>query len=159
MEAYTGILLQELPYQHGFVSRKTVEDDVDLLSGQTQVHNFPQESNEILAGMASSSFSVNAAGCRLQRGIEGQRAMPVVLEAVPLGAARRKRQNWIEPVQSLNGGLLIHTADGGILGWVKVHPMTSAALVSKSGTLLAMYRFRRCGFNQPPSRRDVRHLC
>ena len=122
MEADTGILLQDLLYQYGFVSGKVVEDDVDLLSGQTQVNNLPQESNEILAGMASTRFSVNSAGCRLQRGIEGQRAMPVVLEAVALGAAWRKRQNRIEPVQSLNSGLLIHTKDGRMLGWVKVQP-------------------------------------
>jgi hypothetical protein len=33
--------------------------------------------------------------------------MPVVLEAMALDTATRKRQNWIEPVQSLNGGLVI----------------------------------------------------
>ena len=33
--------------------------------------------------------------------------MAVVLEAVPFGASRRERQDGIETIQGLNGGLLI----------------------------------------------------
>jgi len=48
--------------------------------------------------------------------------MAEVLEAVPLGATGRKRQHRIEPVQSLNGGLLIHTEDGSMLRRIQVQP-------------------------------------
>ena len=41
--------------------------------------------------------------------------MAVVLEAVPFGASRRERQDGIETVQGLNGGLLIDAEHGRML--------------------------------------------
>ena len=65
------MLLQELPYQLGLVSREVVENDVDLRSARAQGDDFLQESNEILTGSSDCSSSVNSAGGRLQRDIEG----------------------------------------------------------------------------------------
>jgi hypothetical protein len=42
-------------------------------------------------------------------------AVPVVLEAVAFGASRRERQDGIETIQGLNGGLLIDAEHGGVL--------------------------------------------
>ena len=58
---------------------------------------------------------MHAAGLGVQRGIQRKRSMPVVLEAVTLGASRRERQNGIEPIQGLDGGLLIDAKHGGML--------------------------------------------
>ena len=41
--------------------------------------------------------------------------MPVVLEAVTLGTPWRKRQNRVQTIQGLNGGLLIDAENGGML--------------------------------------------
>ena len=46
--------------------------------------------------------------------------MPVVLEAVTFGASRRERQDGIETIQGLNGGLLIHAEHGRVLGRAQI---------------------------------------
>ena len=59
--------------------------------------------------------------------------MAVVLEAVTLGASRRKRQNGIEPIQGLDGGFLIDAEHGGMLR----RPQTQADNVGRFRTLVA----------------------
>jgi hypothetical protein len=130
-----GMLLQEVPHQRGFVSREVVEDDVDLLPGRAEGDNFLQEGNEVLTGVASGSLSVNPAGGRFQCRIEGERAVPVVLEAVTFGAAGGKRQYWIEPVQSLNGSLFIHAENGRMLGRVQRQADNVGRLALKIGII------------------------
>src|ERR1700689_2949298 len=89
---------------------------------------------------------MHATGGGFQRRVQGKRAVAVIFEAVALGAARRKGQDWIEPIQSLNGSLLIDAENRCMLRRFRYRPMMSAALLSKSGSSLAMYRSRRCGF-------------
>ena len=48
--------------------------------------------------------------------------MPVVFEAVPLGAAGRQRQDRIEAVQGLNRRFLIDGEDRGVVGRVDIQP-------------------------------------
>src|SRR5258705_1668657 len=115
MEPDAGMLLQELPHQRGLVSREIVEDDVDLLIGRAQGHDFLQEDDKVVAGVACSSLSVNAAGRCIQRRIQRQGSVPVVFKSVALGAARRKRKHRIEAIQRLNGSLLIDTEHGGMV--------------------------------------------
>ena len=122
MEVHTRILFQEPLHQGRLVSREIVEDDVDLLPGCAEGDDFLQKCDEILTRMVCGCFSVHPAGGRFQRGIEGQGTVPVILEAVAFSATRGKRQHWIEPVQGLNGGFLIHTEDGRMLGWLQVQP-------------------------------------
>ena len=110
-----GCCSRNSPHQRGLVSREIVEDDVDLLTGRAQGDDFLQESDEVLTGVASGGFAVNAAGGGVQRRIQRQGSVPVVLETVALGAARRKRQDRIEPIQRLNGGLFIDTKHGRML--------------------------------------------
>jgi hypothetical protein len=93
---------------------------VDLLAGRTQGDNLLQEGNEAVAGVARGGFSVHPTSSRLQRGIKRHRAMAVVFEPVALGAAGRKRQNGVEPVQRLNGGLLVYRNDGRMLGQIQI---------------------------------------
>jgi hypothetical protein len=142
-----GMLFQEVAHQRGFVGREVVEDDVNLLPGRAEGDDFLQEGNEVLTGVASGSLSVNPTGGRFQGRIEGERAVPAVLEAVTFGPAGRKRQYWIEPVQSLNRSLFSSTQKtAACSGGFRYRPILSAALLSKSGSSLAMYRSSRCGF-------------
>ena len=46
--------------------------------------------------------------------------MAVVLKTVAFGASRRERQNRIQPVQGLNGRLLIHAEHGRVLRRIQV---------------------------------------
>ena len=64
--------------------------------------------------------------------------MAVILEAVAFGASRRERQDGIETIQGLNGGLLIHTKHGGVLGRVQIESDDIGCLSSNNGSLEAM---------------------
>ena len=77
-----GMLFQELPDQRGFVSGKIVEDDVDRLRGPTESDNFVYKADEVLTRMPSGGLAVNAPAGRVQRRIQGERSMAVVLESV-----------------------------------------------------------------------------
>src|SRR5260370_5777694 len=98
------MLLQEPRQQRGIVSREIVEDDVDLLIGRVEGHDFLQEDDKVAAGVACSGLSVNAAGRGVQRRIQRQGSVSVVFKSMALCAARRKRQRRIESIQRLNGG-------------------------------------------------------
>jgi hypothetical protein len=52
VEPDSGILLQELPHQRGFVSREIVEDGVNLLNGRAQGHDLLEEEDKVAAGVA-----------------------------------------------------------------------------------------------------------
>ena len=86
MEPDAGMLLQELPHQGGFVRREIIEDDVDLLMGRAQGDNLLQETDKVPTGVASGGLAVNAAGRGVQRRIQRQGSVPVVLKSVALGA-------------------------------------------------------------------------
>src|ERR1700730_8473427 len=98
---------EELSDGLSFVGGEMVEDDVNLLPRRTQGYDLLQEGNELRAGMACSGFAVNTAGGGVESGIQGEGSVPVVLEAMTFGASWGERQDGIETIQGLNGGLLI----------------------------------------------------
>ncbi len=83
---------------------QVVEDDVNLPIGRALCDDFFEESDEVLAGVASCDFAVHTTGGRFQRGIERQCSVAAVFETVALDPSWRERQDGIEPVQGLNGG-------------------------------------------------------
>ena len=109
------MLLEELTDRLSFVRGEIVQDDVNLLPRGAQGYDLLQKGDELTAGMAGGGFAVDATGGGIERRIQGERAVPVVLEAVAFGASRRERQHGIETVQGLNGGLLINAEHGGVL--------------------------------------------
>src|SRR5579872_2746589 len=79
--------VQKIPDDLRFVRRQIVENDVDLLPGPALRNHFAEEIHEIGAGVARRRFSVHAPGLGVQRGVQRQRAVAVIFEPVPLGAA------------------------------------------------------------------------
>ncbi len=155
-----GFCSRNSPHQGGLVSREVVEDDVDLLPGRAEGDDFLQESDEVLTGVASGGFAVHAAGGRFQRGIERQRSVAVVLEAVTLGPSGRERQDGIEPIQGLNGGLFVDAEDGRMLGRVQI----KADDVGRFGFRNPDRRWPctapgDAASDRLPSRRDARRPC
>jgi hypothetical protein len=111
------VLLKELADRLGFVSREVVEDDVNVLLAWAQGYDFFERGDELATGMAGGRFAVHATGCGIQRRIQGQGSMPVVLEAVTLGTSGRERQDRVQAIQGLNGRLLLDAEHGGMLRW------------------------------------------
>ena len=70
--------------------------------------------------MAGCGFAVHTACGGFQGSVEGKGSVPIVLEAVALNSPWRQRQNGIEPIQSLNGGLFIDAEHGSMLGRIQI---------------------------------------
>ena len=114
------MLVEELADRLSFVCGEIVEDDVNLLPRRAQGDHLLEKGDELAAGVAGGGLAVDAAGGGIERRIQGERAVPVVLEAVAFGASRRERQDGIETVQGLNGGLLIDAEHGRVLRRVQI---------------------------------------
>jgi hypothetical protein len=146
VKLYARMLLKKVANQLGFVGREVVEDDMNLLSGRAQRHHFFQEGNEVTAGMAGRGSAVHAAGLGVQCCIERKRSMPVVLEAVTLGASRRKRQHGIEPIQGLDGSLLIDAKHGGMLRRLQIQAENVGRFAFKLGIVAGQVTLQTMGF-------------
>jgi len=86
------MLLEELTNRLSFVRGEIVEDDVNLLPRGAQEYDLLQKGDELTAGMAGSGFAVDATGGGIQRRIQGERSVSVVLKTVTFGASWRERQ-------------------------------------------------------------------
>src|SRR5882672_893884 len=102
------------------MGREVVGDDVDLATLALQRNNLAQEGHKLLSGMAGSGLTENLAAGGVERGVERERTMPIVLEAVALGPPRAKRQHRVEAIEGLDRGLLVNTEHRGMLRRIDV---------------------------------------
>jgi len=131
-------LLEELTDRLSFVRGEIVQDDVNLLPRGTPGDDLLQKGDELTAGMAGGSFAVDATGGGIQRRIQGERSVPVVLKAVAFGASWREWQDGIETIQGLNGGLLIDAETRPRVGAAADRDEDVSRFGSNSGSSLAM---------------------
>jgi hypothetical protein len=75
------MLVEELADRLSFVCGEIVEDDVNLLPRRAQGDYLLEKGDELAAGVAGGGLAVDAAGGGIERRIQGERAVPVVLEA------------------------------------------------------------------------------
>ena len=94
------------------MGRKIICNNVDLLAFGKAGHDLFKESNKLRTGVARRGLAQHLAGFGIERGVERKRAVTVILKTVSLGSPGRERQDWIEPVQSLDGALFIDAKDG-----------------------------------------------
>lgn len=134
-ESEAWVLGQELLECFGLMRRQIIEANMNLFRPTCAARQSRQKCDELTAGMALRGLALYLAGLHIQRRAERERSMPIVFEAMPLRPTGRKRQNRIEAIQGFE--------------CPSSHPRkrccAAAALVSKSGSLLAMYRSSRCG--------------
>ncbi len=111
MQPHVRMLKQEGANGLGLMGREIVRDHVNRAPRRLTGHDVAKEFDKGGAGVARHCLPEHLARLRVQRGEERQRAMPVVLESVSLGAAGRERQHGIEAVQRLDGRLLVDVKD------------------------------------------------
>ncbi len=99
---------QESLHILSLVCRQIVEHDMDLLRPASLRYKSFQKRNELVTNMSSGGHTVHLARLHIQRCIPGQCASAEILEALPLGSPRTKRQDGIQRVKSLGGRLLIY---------------------------------------------------
>ena len=122
MQVNVGMFGQKILNPLGLVRREVVGDHMDLLASGLVRHEVSEEGHELLRGVACSRPAQDLSALRVEGGIERQRAVAVILEAVALEAPRRQRKNGVQAVQSLDGCLFIDTEDRGVLRRIQVEP-------------------------------------
>jgi len=140
------MLMEELADRLSFVGGEIVEDDVNLLPRRAQGYDFLEKGNELAAGVTGSGSAVDAAGGGIERRIQGERAVPVVLEAVTFGASGRERQDRIETIQGLNGGLRIDAEHGCVLRRTQIEAEDVRGFGFELGIVAGHVAFEAVGF-------------
>jgi hypothetical protein len=107
---------------------------MDLLLRPALRHNLSQEIHEVGTGVTSRRFPMNPSCLGVQRGIQRQRAVAVILESMALRAIGRQWQHDLPTIQSLNRGLFIHTKYGRNAALVIVDTTTPASPTLVSST-------------------------
>src|ERR1700728_4258161 len=122
MQVQLGMLGQKLCYPLGLMRREVVGDNMDLPAFGFQRNDLAEKGHKLLGGMVGGGLTQDFAAFGVQRSIERERAMPIVLEAVAFGSPRAKRQHRVEAVERLDGGLLIDAKYCGALRRIDVQP-------------------------------------
>ena len=107
MQPHVRMLEQEGAHGLGLMGREIVGDDVNVSSFRLTGDDVAEEVDKGGAGVPRHRLADHLARLGIQRGEERQRAVPVILESVSLGASGRQRQHGIEPVERLNRRLLV----------------------------------------------------
>jgi hypothetical protein len=134
----TAMCLEKRVDLLGLVSGQVVDDHMDLPAVRLVRDDISEKSDELSRGVSRRGLAEDLSGLRVERGIQRQRPVTVVLEPVPLRAARRQRQDRILAIERLNRRLLINTEDRCMCGWLRYNPMMSAAFSSNRGSFEAM---------------------
>jgi hypothetical protein len=115
VQMHARVPFQELLDALGLVGREVVGDDVDLFAARLIDDDVSQEGDELSRRMSACSLAQHFAGFGIEGGVEGQCAVPVVLEAMPFGSPWGQRQHRIFAIECLNSGLFIDAEDSGVL--------------------------------------------
>lgn len=90
MQMNTGILSQKRVHPLRLVRRKVVDDHMNVPTRRLRREHVTQEVHECLAGMTWHRVADDFAGLRVQRGVQRQRAVAVVLESMAFRASGRR---------------------------------------------------------------------
>ena len=138
MQVHLGMLGQELCDPLGLMRREVVGDDVDLAALGCSATIWPRKATNSSVVWRAAVLTQDLAAFGVERSVERERAMPIVLEAVALGppglsgnTGSRRSRAWIAVFSSTQ-----NTA--ACCGGLTYSPITSAALRSKSGSSEAM---------------------
>ena len=107
-------------HELGLMRREVVGNDMDCLARGLRGDNLSKEAHKFGAGVAFGGLAKDFSTLRFQSGIERKRAVSKIFKTMRFGPSRRKRQNRIKAVQSLDGTLFIDTKDHGVSRRVQV---------------------------------------
>src|SRR6202040_2909840 len=88
VEMDVRMLSQEVLYPLCLMGGQVVQDDMDLLTVRLAGNQIAEEGDEFLAGMPRRRATDDRSGLGVQRRIQRQGPVPVVLEAVSFQASR-----------------------------------------------------------------------
>ena len=101
------------------VRRQVVDNHVDLASSMRR-HDIAEKRDECGARVPGHRLADDLSGLRIQCRVERQCAVAEIFEPVTFGTAWRQRQHRIQPIQRLDGGLLIRGKDDRVLRRIQI---------------------------------------
>jgi hypothetical protein len=104
----------------GFVGGHVVHNHMDLPALRLCRDDVAEEFDEGSAGMPRHGLPDDLAGAGIQRRVQRERPMPVVLKAMAFRATGRQRQDGVQAIEGLNGRRLIGGEDGRMLRRVEI---------------------------------------
>src|SRR6202030_2054665 len=108
MQVNSTMRLQKVFDLSGFVRREIVGDHVDLFAPGLVDDDVDEEGDELGRGVPGCCLAQHLYRAGVEGCVERERAMPVLLQPMPLRAARGERQDRIEAIEGLDRRLLIH---------------------------------------------------
>jgi hypothetical protein len=114
MDPHVGMKVDKLSDPGRAMGREIICNKVNLLALGKAGHDLFKQGNKLRAGVTRCGLTQHLTGFGVERGVERKRAVTVVLKTVSLGSSGREWQDWIKPVQSLDGTLFVHTKDCSI---------------------------------------------
>ena len=120
MKAEVRIGLQEGRNRFGLMRTQVIGNDMDFFAWRLAESDLAKELDKLGAGMARAGLAQHLTSVDVERSVQRQGAMAVVLKAMPFGPSWRERQHRIEPIQGLDGSLFIQAEDCGVRRWVKI---------------------------------------
>jgi hypothetical protein len=118
---HVRMIQQKRPHGLGLVGRQIVSGDVNLPPLRLRGDDVAEEFDKCRAGMSGHGLTEEFAGLRIERGEQRERAVAVVLKAVPLGPTGRQRHG-IEAVERLNRRFLIDGEHRRVIRRIDVQP-------------------------------------
>ena len=116
----------------GFMRREVIDNDVDLAPPRLRATMSPKKSTNASLVCRGTVWPMISPVRRVERGIQGERAVAVVLKPVPFRAARRQRQHRIQAIQGLNRRLFIGRKHHRMLRRIQVEPDDIGRLLLRS---------------------------
>jgi len=113
------------------MSREVISNDMNLTPARLTRHQVSEKGDERLTGMPLSRATNHCSGLGIQRGVQREGAVTMVLKPMSLCASGRQRQHRIQPVQGLDARLFIHAEDDRMLRRLYIQSNNAAAFCSK----------------------------
>ena len=124
---------QPAPDPGVLVSGVVVDDQVDLEVSRDVGVDVLQEAEKLLVTMPLFALGEDLAGNDIERGKEGQGAVPDVVVGHPLDIAQPHRQNRLRPVQSLDLALFVDAEDHGVFRGIQIQADNVPDLFDEKG--------------------------
>jgi hypothetical protein len=135
MNAHLGMMGQEVVDELSLMRREIISNDVDLASQGLGSHHLGKKVDELSAGMTLSRLANDFSASGIKGSVQRKGAVAIILKAMSLGSARRKGQNRIEAVQSLDRTLFVYAKDGGVIRRIQIKADNVGGLLLEVGIL------------------------
>jgi hypothetical protein len=113
---------QEIAHFLCLVSRQVVDDEMDFSRSRLARYDIGKKGNKLSACVPWCGFSDHFSRPSVQRGIQRESSVPVVLKAVTFSASRRQWEHGVAAVECLNRRFLINAKNRRMLGRIYVEP-------------------------------------